>query len=259
VNKHSIITLVAAALTLCVGCHSDESQDVAAAAPAQEAASVPAASAPAAPARAEVPAATGSITGTVVETMDSGGYTYMLVDTGTEQVWAAGPVADVTVGAEVSFDGSMTMADYTSPTLERTFDTIFFTGAFEFEGTAPAGHGGAAQVAGAAEVVSTELLEPAQGGVAVADVFAKSADLVGTEIAVRGKVVKYSAGIMGKNWLHIQDGTGAEGTSDLTITTDATAAVGDIVVVRGVLAADRDFGYGYLYDLIIEDAQITVE
>jgi len=72
-------------------------------------------------------------------------------------------------------------------------------------------------------------------------------------------VVKYNAGILGKNWLHIQDGTGSAGTNDLTITTEATCTVGDTVLVHGKLVADRDFGAGYVYDLIVEDAQVTVE
>ena len=64
---------------------------------------------------------------------------------------------------------------------------------------------------------------------------------------------------MGKNWLHIQDGTGAEGTNDLTVTTSGTAKVGDTVLVSGVLVTDKDFGYGYKYAVLIEDAQVTVE
>jgi hypothetical protein len=72
-------------------------------------------------------------------------------------------------------------------------------------------------------------------------------------------VVKYNSGIMGKNWLHVQDGSGEAGTNDLTVTTMATAAVGDTVLVKGMAVTDKDFGYGYKYAFIIEDAQVTVE
>jgi len=64
---------------------------------------------------------------------------------------------------------------------------------------------------------------------------------------------------MDKTWLHIMDGTGGEGTNDLAVTTDAVASVGDIVVVNGELAVDKDFGFGYKYDIIIENAEVTVE
>jgi hypothetical protein len=65
---------------------------------------------------------------------------------------------------------------------------------------------------------------------------------------------------MGKNWLHVRDGSGAEGTNDLTITTAGTLPnVGDTVVVTGNVALNKDFGMGYAYDVLVEDAQVTVE
>jgi hypothetical protein len=73
--------------------------------------------------------------------------------------------------------------------------------------------------------------------------------------------VKYNSGIMGRNWLHIQDGSGdpAKSTHDITVTSEASTKVGDLVTVRGVLATDKDFGAGYAYDAIIEDASLQVE
>ena len=97
------------------------------------------------------------------------------------------------------------------------------------------------------------------GGKNIAEIYKEKPRLVGKKIAVRGKVVKFNTGIMGKNWLHLRDGTGAEGTNDLTVTTDGVAKVGDTVLVRGALTADKDFGHGYKYPVIIEDAQVTVE
>lgn len=64
---------------------------------------------------------------------------------------------------------------------------------------------------------------------------------------------------MGKNWIHVQDGTGSDGTNDLTVTTNAVAAVGNTVLVKGNLSADKDFGFGYKYEVVIEDAAVTVE
>jgi len=100
---------------------------------------------------------------------------------------------------------------------------------------------------------------PAEGGQTVEQVITNKADFIGQEILVRARVVKFTPQILGKNWIHLQDGTGSEGTNDLTVTTDAEPAVGDLVLMRGVLASDKDFGYGYKYDLIVEDAQVTVE
>jgi hypothetical protein len=69
-------------------------------------------------------------------------------------------------------------------------------------------------------------------------------------------VVKYNAAIMGKNWLHVQDGTGRQGAHDITVTTTDTAQVGDTVLVKGTVAADKDFGYGYRYEVLIDNATI---
>ncbi|MBW2184028.1 MAG: hypothetical protein JRF49_09225, partial [Deltaproteobacteria bacterium] len=93
----------------------------------------------------------------------------------------------------------------------------------------------------------------------VSELYAQKNDLAGKEVVVRGKVVKFSKNIMGKNWIHVQDGTGDIGSNDLTITTTAVAKIGDIILVRGRIAINKDFGFGYKYDIIIEDANVTFE
>ncbi len=100
----------------------------------------------------------------------------------------------------------------------------------------------------------------ADGGQTVAEVHAAKDELKGETVLIRGKIVKVNAGIMGKNWLHVRDGSGGEGTNDLTVTTvDVLPAVGDTVVVSGPLSLDREFGMGYAYPLIVEDAEVTIE
>ncbi len=106
-------------------------------------------------------------------------------------------------------------------------------------------------------------VEKAQGANAhtVSEIHGQRFDLDGHEVVVRGEVVKVSTGIMGKNWLHIQDGSGKEdaGDYDLTVTTLDEASHGDIVLVTGKVTAEKDFGHGYRYDVIIEDAKIVRE
>lgn len=106
-------------------------------------------------------------------------------------------------------------------------------------------------------------VDKAQGANAhtVSEIHGLRFDLDGKEVVVRGEVIKVSSGIMGKNWIHIQDGSGSEdaGDYDLTVTTLDEASLGDIVVVTGRLAAERDFGHGYRYDVIIEDAKLVRE
>jgi hypothetical protein len=95
-------------------------------------------------------------------------------------------------------------------------------------------------------------------GKTVAEIFAHKTSLKEAPVAVRGKVVKYNPGIMGKNWIHLRDGSGSpeKKDNDITITTLDTAAVGDVVLVRGKLHIDRDFGSGYSYPVIIEDGKV---
>lgn len=102
-------------------------------------------------------------------------------------------------------------------------------------------------------------IELPEGGTRIETLYSDRANLAYKDVVVRGKVVKFTEGVMNANWIHLRDGTGAEGTNDLTVTTQATAEVGDVVTVRGVLSIDKDFGLGYAYDVIIEDASVVVE
>jgi hypothetical protein len=98
----------------------------------------------------------------------------------------------------------------------------------------------------------------APNGYTVAELFAKGASLNNQKVTVRGQVVKVNPNIMGKNWIHIQDGTGdpAKNTHDLVVTSADIAKIGDIISIEGTLAADKDFGFGYKYDVIVENAVI---
>jgi RecJ-like exonuclease len=105
-------------------------------------------------------------------------------------------------------------------------------------------------------------VEKAQGANArtVAEIHSQKGQLKGKPVAVRGKVVKYNAGIMGKNWLHLRDGTGSDAKkdNDLTVTTAAQdVQVGDVVLVSGKVAVDKDFGSGYTYGVIVEEATVA--
>jgi len=123
------------------------------------------------------------------------------------------------------------------------------------EETAPPGSGKA--VAPFAEVKIAKA--SGENGFTVADIFGKAAALKGKKVKIKGQVVKFSPQIMGKNWLHLQDGTGdpLKNTHDLVVTTAGKAEKGDIVTVEGVLAADKDFGAGYKYAVIVEDVTVT--
>ena len=241
---------------------------------------------PAAPAPATAAAplpASKTFTGKVVETMNASSYTYVLVDTGKEKLWAAGPQAPMKVGDSVTVTGGIPMENYHSKTLKRDFDVVYLTANLQGSGAEaapgntgtqlPAGHppiggGAGAQlpaghpaIGGAIAAPKVDLtgLKKAKDGQTIQEIFAGKSALQGKPVTVRGKVVKYNSGIMNKNWLHIQDGTGAVGNNDLTVTTSATAKVGDTVLVSGKVTTDKDFGAGYRFAVILEDAKVVVE
>jgi len=209
----------------------------------------------------------GSISGVIVETMNAGGYTYLNIDTGSGQVWAAVKEQPVTVGMTITVEGIMAMPDFRSETLDRTFDLIYFGSSVAQGGNAPGSmpmaeaikQGKEHSKAPKADEIDFSGITVPSGGLRVGEIFSRKSDLTGKTVKLRGKVVKFVPQVMGKNWLHIQDGTGSPGANDITVTTAATAAVGDIVTIEGVLAVDKDFGYGYLYDLIIEEAKLSSE
>jgi hypothetical protein len=208
----------------------------------------------------------GNISGKVVETMNAGGYTYVCVEKKGKKTWVAVPEMKVTVGSKMSFQPGSVMPNFTSKTLNRTFDSIVFSGGPVTSGgqAAPGMPGGAPTHAGSkANVASLDKnikIEKAAGDNAytISEIYAKSTALDKKQVAVKGKVVKFSQGIMGKNWVHIQDGSGEQqkGTHNLVATTQDTVAVGDIVTVTGTFAKDKDFGAGYVYKAIIEDAKV---
>lgn len=225
----------------------------------------PAVTKPAAP-NAPMANAGGARSGKVVETMNAGGYTYVQVDTGSEKFWAAGPQTAVKVGDAVAVPAGMAMNNFESKSLNRKFDVVYFVPALMVGGAGaelPAAKAAAPQAEmptspGAPKVVAPAEMNfkgLAKADQSVADVYAQKAALSGKAVKVRGKVVKFSANIMGKNWLHIQDGSG----QDLTVTSAASANVGDTVVISGKLAVGKDFGAGYKYEVLVEDAQVTKE
>lgn len=241
----------------------------------------------------QTPVAAKIETGTVVETMKVPGYTYLLVDRGAGKSWVAIPETDVASGAKVSYTADMTMNNFTSKTLNKTFETIIFSTGLvkdagepqakpagdqakpatddsfaaavksEQQGDAaapamPAASGGSS---GAVAPLQDVSIQKAQGenGYSVAEVFAKAKELNGKKVRVQGKVVKFNQNIMGKNWVHIQDGTGnpMDNSHDLVFTTDEKVELNSVVTLEGTLAADKDFGAGYKYAVIVEQAALS--
>jgi hypothetical protein len=201
------------------------------------------------------------IGGTVLETFDAASYTYLRFDGAKGEMWAAIPQTSLEVGSQVVIANPQMMSNFESKTLGRTFETIYF-GSLENQ---PGASSMPAGLMGKPATVTDPNAEPikvaraeGEAGRTVAELFMEKGELAGKTVAIRGKVVKYNGGILGKNWIHLQDGTGdmAAGTNDITVTSSDLAAVGDVILVQGTLALDKDFGAGYLYPVLVEDATV---
>ncbi|MEJ2032608.1 MAG: DNA-binding protein [Deltaproteobacteria bacterium] len=192
-----------------------------------------------------------TVSGKVVQTMNSGGYTYALVEKDGVKTWVAMPVTKIAVGNEINCRPGMVMNNFRASSLKRTFEHIVFS-----QGLAPAAGAAAPAPAEAVKVSKAE----APDAHTISEIYEQKGSLANKPVTVQAKVVKVTHGIMGKNWLHLQDGTGssAAGTNELVVTTDSDSPkVGDVVIIKGNLSTDRDFGSGYKYSVIVEGAEVA--
>ncbi|MGZ6126447.1 MAG: nucleotide-binding protein [Myxococcales bacterium] len=272
--RHPIVVIVSFALFAC----NKSAPPAATAAPQQTA-----------------PTASAGIRGKVLEKIDAGQYSYLKLQTAEGETWTAVPKTDKEVGAQVVVANAVWMQNFKSNTMGRTWERIAFgtldegAPAAAPSGAPPQGHAAAAtdspqgmfaQAASpqgsaasphglapqhptpsaAADLGKIKVAKAAgKSGHTVEEIWSKRATLKGQKVAVRGKVVKATNGVMGKNWLHLRDGTGEGASADLTVASDDTAALGDTVLVTGVVHTDKDLGAGYHYDVIVEDARIKAE
>ena len=192
-----------------------------------------------------------SLKGEVLETQNVESYTYLRLKTEGGEVWAAVPTTAVKKGAQVTIVNSTTMQNFESKTLKKTFDKIVFGQIADASAKPAAPHGASPSSAGSAPVVK---VPKATGPDAktVAEV------VKGKTVLVHGQVVKVNLAIMGKNWVHLRDGSGSasDGTNDILVTTQDLAAVGDVVNAKGTVRTDVDLGSGYAYAVLIEDASL---
>ncbi|HUK66617.1 MAG TPA: OB-fold nucleic acid binding domain-containing protein [Anaeromyxobacteraceae bacterium] len=230
-----------------------------------------------APAPAAPPAAAPSaLHGKILEKIDVSQYSYLKLATASGDTWAAVEKNDRKLGDEVSVSNPFPMQNFESKELGRKFDLVYFgsLSSGETPPSAPAmpASGGAAPAspatmaaqhqaaAGGPADVKVEKVAKASGSDArtVAEIWAQRLALKGKSVTVRGQVVKSTA-VMGRNFIHLRDGSGSvdKKDNDVTVTTKDPAAVGDIVTAQGQIITDKDFGAGYSYPVLIEDAKLS--
>ncbi|MCK6604826.1 MAG: hypothetical protein L6Q59_08020 [Ignavibacteriaceae bacterium] len=203
----------------------------------------------------------------VEEIIPAASYLYVRGINDGKEVWMAVSKMDLVVGDTLFFAQAMEMKNFKSPTIDKEFASIFFIsdpvkGSQSSSGMGSGMGGGmmgsgqphpSIQTEGKADVK----IEKPAGGFSIGEIYSGKANLSGKTVKVKGKVVKVNVSIMDRNWVHIQDGTEADGKFDLLITTAQEAAVGDVIEAEGTLILDKDFGSGYKYDVLVQDAKLT--
>jgi len=230
---------------------------------------------------------------TIIESKDVTNYTYLLLEDKTGKVWAAIPKTPVKTGDEIAIGNIAVMKDFHSKTLEKTFDLILFAvlsegcpfkeSGGESVSEMPSGmmpgkmppakmsqaampHGTMAAMGDNSTKKSRAIPKDIKVSKAVGEdaytieeIYSKKEELSQKTITVRAIVVKFMPQIMGKNWIHIQDGTGSveKGNDDVAVSTLDTAEVGDEVIIKGTLGIEKDFGMSCAFGALIEEASVN--
>jgi len=203
----------------------------------------------------------------VKEVLQANAYTYLHVTEDGKEQWLAVTKMDAQEGDTYYFKEFMEMKYFESNDLNRAFESIYFiqdlkSNPEDFNQTGmaklPEGHAPVGGHEGKPKLEKEKIeIEPADGGLTVAELYKNKNKYEGERVLIKGKVIKVNPAIMEKDWVHIQDGTSENGKFDLTITTEnTTVKVGDIVTFEGKVTLDKDFGYGYKYDLLLEEAVV---
>lgn len=192
-----------------------------------------------------------------IEVVQTSAYTYILLEEENAQYWAAVSRAEIEEGKTYYYDSFMEMKDFPSKELDKTFESIYFIAEISDNPIPTAEEVAEQQHTGKANTNKNESITvtPVDGAVTISEIYKNRNEYADKTVTVTGQVVKINTGIMGKNWLHIQDGTADGEDFDLTVTTDDIASMGDVIILEGKISLNKDFGYGYSYSVLMEDAK----
>lgn len=187
----------------------------------------------------------------VIEVLNTDRYTYMLSEEGElEPYWVAISNRPVEVGDEFIYRGGLVKKNFFSAEYNRVFETLYLVS--EILPLNGIGGGQKVDVSNPELTAPPKSVQPIQGAIKLKDLITNADNYAGKAVRISGKCVKINPMIMGRNWVHVQDESGAE--FDLTVTTNEQVQLGQMVNMEGILAVNKDFGAGYFYKVIVENA-----
>ncbi len=188
------------------------------------------------------------------EILNTDRYTYLKVTEGTRTFWVATSKMDAQIGKSYMYRGGLLKVNFESQEFKRNFDTIYLVSqVIDADRHTTQNTNISNQTTGDKKITVTAKLPEIKGAIKLNDLISNKSKYKDKVITVRGEVIKVNNGIMGKNWVHITDISGKE----LTITTNSLVEVGNGVAFKGKIAVDKDFGAGYRYELIMEEAELV--
>jgi hypothetical protein len=192
----------------------------------------------------------------VEEVKQSKTYTYLRVTEKDIEYWIAISKKDVQEEDVLYYNRSLEMKDFESKDLSQKFETIYFVDNISDKPIKQSANMMNSPRGNAQSILKDGIsIDPVEDGITIAELFAKKDEYVGKSVKIRGQVVKYNSQIMGRNWVHIQDGTSYENNFDLTITTNDLVKPGDVVTFEGKITLNKDFGAGYAYAVLMEEGK----
>ncbi len=195
----------------------------------------------------------------VEEILNTSKYTYLNVSEDGQMTWIAIPKKEVEKGGTYYYRGGLKKTNFKSVEHDRVFETLYLVSdVSEDPGmTGMQGGGNPHEKAGEApSLEQTTKLDPPPGGITIAELFANRKKYEGQTVRIKGKCVKLNNMIMSRNWIHLQDGSLKDKTSDLTVTTTENVSLGSIVSFEGKITLNKDFGAGYKYEILMEEATL---
>jgi hypothetical protein len=196
--------------------------------------------------------AEGIHTVTVKEVLPTTKYVYLRVTEGEQEFWIATIKTEVKVGGTYFYQGGLLKTNFESKEHKRVFDKMYLVSSI-----VPSDHSSHVTPEKSQQPSTTETRKDidVKGSVKIAELVANPKKYEGKTIQIRGQCVKLNPNIMGRNWVHLQDGS--KDDYDLVVTCEVQIPVGHTVTLTGKVVLNKDFGSGYKYDILLEEGQLV--
>lgn len=197
-----------------------------------------------------------------VEVLPASEYVYIKVKENGKDFWIATRKQKIEIGSSYLYNEALQKIAFESKEHKRVFDTLYLVTAL-----VPKDHGAShlntdklKTAPNSSNSVKKPSISPEEmdklfmGVVTVSDLVENPKKYEGKVVELNGECTKVNNGIMGRNWIHLNDGS--KNNYDLVITSENNIEKGAKITMRGIVRLNKDFGAGYSYDIILEEGTL---